>query len=189
VTDSTSNLLGASGAGHWVPFLPVFTWVVCIHALGPAISLRDEYIKATQRRIGAYSGDKLRERQLSMARLAEATAEIDTAHLLFSRDFDAMEAAASQRRRLEMGDFFRARFDAVYAVELSSHAIDRLWRASGAHALFDNSSIQRNLRDVHAMSQHGGADFHTALSHYGRFLLDPEARLRGLFARGFDTTK
>lgn len=174
---------------YWVPFLPLFTWVVCIHALGPAISVRDEYIKATQRRIGAYSGDKLRERQLSMARLAEATAEIDTAHLLFQRDFDAMEAAAVQRRRLDMGDFFRARFDAVYAVELSSHAIDRLWRASGAHALFDNSSIQRNFRDVHAMSQHGGADFDSALSDYGRFLLDPEAPLRGLFARSSDATK
>jgi 3-hydroxy-9,10-secoandrosta-1,3,5(10)-triene-9,17-dione monooxygenase len=163
---------------YWVPFLPLFTWVVCVHALGPAISVRDDYIKSTLRRVSAYSGDKLRDRQLSMARLAEATAEIDTAQLLFARDFDAMEHAAALRRRLDFPGFFRAKFDAVYALELSSRALDRLWRASGAHALFQNSSIQRNFRDIHAMSQHGGADIDSAYSDYGRFLLDPDGILR-----------
>jgi 3-hydroxy-9,10-secoandrosta-1,3,5(10)-triene-9,17-dione monooxygenase len=163
---------------YWVPFLPLFTWVVCVHALGPAISVRDDYIKSTLRRVSAYSGDKLRDRQLSMARLAEATAEIDTAQLLFARDFDAMEHAAALRRRLDLPGFFRAKFDAVYALELSSRALDRLWRASGAHALFQNSSIQRNFRDIHAMSQHGGADIDSAYSDYGRFLLDPDGILR-----------
>jgi 3-hydroxy-9,10-secoandrosta-1,3,5(10)-triene-9,17-dione monooxygenase len=80
---------------YWVPFLPLFTWVVCVHALGPAISVRDDYIKSTLRRVSAYSGDKLRDRQLSMARLAEATAEIDTAQLLFARDFDAVRSSSA----------------------------------------------------------------------------------------------
>jgi 3-hydroxy-9,10-secoandrosta-1,3,5(10)-triene-9,17-dione monooxygenase len=163
---------------YWVPFIPLFTWVVCVHALGPAISVRNDYIKATLRRVGAYSGDKLRDRQLSMVRLAEATAEIDSAQLLFARDFDAMEHAASLLRRMDLQEYYRAKFDAVYALELSSRALDRLWRASGAHALFESSSIQRNFRDIHAMSQHGGADIDTAYSDYGRFLLDPEGVLQ-----------
>ena len=163
---------------YWVPFLPLFTWVICVHALGPAISVRNDYIKSTLRRVSAYSGDKLRDRQLSMARLAEATAEIDSAQLLFTRDFDAMEQSAALRRRMASPGFSRAKFDAVYALELSSRALDRLWRASGAHALFQNSSIQRNFRDIHAMSQHGGADIDSAYSDYGRFLLDPEGIFR-----------
>ena len=163
---------------YWVPFIPLFTWVICVHALGPAISVRDEYIKATLRRVGAYTGDKLRDRQLSMARLAESTAEIDAAQLLFARDFDEMEQSAALRRRMDLPGYYRAKFDAVYALELSSRALDRLWRASGAHALFQNSSIQRNFRDVHAMSQHGGADIDSAYSDYGRFLLDPEGTFK-----------
>ncbi len=167
---------------YWIPFLPLFTWVICVRAFGPAISTRQEYVKTTLRRIAAYSGDKLRERTLSMARLAESSAKIDTASLLFKRDFEEMEQAASERRRMNPDGFFRSRFDAVYALELCVHALDQLWRASGAHALFESGSIQRNLRDIHAMSQHGGADIDAALTDYGRFLLDPEASLRGPFA-------
>jgi len=61
----------------------------------------------------------------------------------------------------------------------------------GARAERMRSLTTVRFSETSAMSvvRHGGADFHTALSHYGRFLLDPEARLRGLFARGFDTTK
>lgn len=167
---------------YWMPFLPLFTWVVCVHALGPAISARNDYIETTLKRIGAYTGDKLRERTLSMARLAEASAEIDSALLLFRRDFEEMERIARERRRMDLPGFFRARFDAVYALELCVRALDRLWRASGAHALFEKSPVQRNLRDIHAMSQHGGADFDAALTDYGRFLLDPEGAQSGMFA-------
>lgn len=167
---------------YWIPFVPLFTWVVCVHALGPAISVRDEFIKRTAKRIGAYTGDKLRERGLTMARLAEASAEIDSARLIFKRDFARMEEVANERRPADLIDFFRVKFDAVYALELSVRALDRLWRASGAHALFDDSTVQRNLRDVHAMSQHGGADFDAALADYGRFLLDPEGPMRGMMA-------
>lgn len=168
---------------YWIPFIPLFTWVVCVHALGPAISVRQEYIKATLRRVGAYTFDKLRDRQLSMARLAEATAEIDAAQLLFARDFDAMEGCVQSRHAIEPSAYFRIRFDAVYALELCSRALDRLWRASGAHALFEGSSIQRNFRDLHAMSQHGGADIDSALSDYGKFLLDPEGFLAAYSGR------
>jgi 3-hydroxy-9,10-secoandrosta-1,3,5(10)-triene-9,17-dione monooxygenase len=162
---------------YWIPFIPLFTWVVCVHAFGPAISVQREYIKATLRRVSAYNFDQLRDRQLSMARLAEATAEIDSARLIFERDFDALEEAARSLHEIEPSAYFRVRFDAVYALELCSRALDRLWRASGAHALFDGSSIQRNFRDLHAMSQHGGADIDNALSDYGKFLLDPEGFL------------
>lgn len=168
---------------YWIPFIPLFTWVVCVHALAPAISVRQDYIKATLRRVGAYSFDKLRDRQLAMARLAEATAEIDTARLLFQRDFDAMEKSAVSRHNIDPAEFFRSRFDAVYALELSSRALDRLWRASGAHAIFENGSIQRNFRDLHVMSQHGGADIDAALADYGKFLLDPDGTLTALGGR------
>jgi 3-hydroxy-9,10-secoandrosta-1,3,5(10)-triene-9,17-dione monooxygenase len=168
---------------YWVPFIPLFTWVICVHALGPAISVRQDYIKATLRRVGAYSFDQIRDRQLSIARLAEATAEIDAAQLLFARDFDVMEEAARSLHQIDAPAYFRTRFDAVYALELCSRALDRLWRASGAHALFQNSSVQRNFRDLHAMSQHGGADIDNALSDYGRFLLDPEGTLAKITAQ------
>jgi 3-hydroxy-9,10-secoandrosta-1,3,5(10)-triene-9,17-dione monooxygenase len=167
---------------YWIPFVPLFTWVVCVHALGPAISVRDSFIKRTAKRIGAYTGDKLSERGLTMARLAEASAEIDSARLIFERDFQRMEEVAQELRPATLEDFFRIKFNAVYALELSVRALDRLWRASGAHALFDDSSVQRNLRDIHAMSQHGGADIDSAMTDYGRFLLDPEGSLRGMMA-------
>jgi 3-hydroxy-9,10-secoandrosta-1,3,5(10)-triene-9,17-dione monooxygenase len=167
---------------YWIPFVPLFTWVVCVHALGPAISVRDDFIRRTTKRIGAYTGDKLRERGLTMARLAEASVEIDSAQLIFKRDFERMEQVAQELRPADLQDFFRIKFDAVYALELSVRALDRLWRASGAHALFEDSPVQRNLRDIHAMSQHGGADFDAALTDYGRFLLDPAAPLRGMMA-------
>jgi len=65
----------------------------------------------------------------------------------------------------------------VYALELCSRTLDRLWWAGGAHPLFEGSSIPQKFRDLHAMSQHGGADIASALSDHGKFLLDPEGFL------------
>jgi 3-hydroxy-9,10-secoandrosta-1,3,5(10)-triene-9,17-dione monooxygenase len=134
----------------------LFTWVICVHAFGPA--LRQEYIKATLRRVSAYNFERLRDRQLAMARLAEATAEIDAAQLLFAPTSMQWKAVPNHGTLL-------------------ARTGSALWRASGAHMLFEGSSIQRNFRDLHAMSQHGGADIDNALSDYGKFLLDPEGFL------------
>jgi len=98
--------------------------------------------------------------QLSVLRAgvlpSEASAGIDSARLIFARDFDAMEEGAQSRHDIEHSAYFL--FDAVYALELCSRTLDRLWWASGAHPLFEGSSIPQKFRDLHAMSQHGGAD-------------------------------
>jgi indole-3-acetate monooxygenase len=46
------------------------------------------------------------------------------------------------------------RMAATHATAASAGAVDRMYTAAGATALFASSPLQRCLRDVHAITQH-----------------------------------
>lgn len=87
-------------------------------------------------------------------RLAEASAEADTASLLWKHDLRSALALAgadvpiSRRRRAEI------RRNHVYAAKLCQQAVTRLYEASGGQGTADASPLQRFFRDVHSGSHH-----------------------------------
>ena len=81
--------------------------------------------------------------------------------------FVATALARLDRSRIEPA-LCLFRRDLAYGVRLCTRAVDRLFEASGAHALFDASSIQRGFRDLHAMAAHPFVNWDTTAELFGR---------------------
>ena len=105
-------------------------------------------------------------------RLAEAAAEIDAARDRMLANFAEMMRRARAGEEIPLGLRARYRWDSGKAIDRSVYAVDRLFEASGGHALFLDNPIQRAWRDVHAMRAHAGnnperASFIFARSEFG----------------------
>jgi 3-hydroxy-9,10-secoandrosta-1,3,5(10)-triene-9,17-dione monooxygenase len=64
--------------------------------------------------------------------------------------------------------------NACYAAKLAMSAVQRLFNAAGASALYMDNPLQRQFRDVYAASAHHALDWESAAAAYGRFRLGVE---------------
>lgn len=161
-----------TGALYRYPFGPVFTYIFSPVLIGAALEAHALYRENVAVRIGAYTGMEFKDKPSALARLALAAGEIDCARTILRRDFDEMEGLtrAGELVRRDLAD--RMEFDAAYTVELCSRAVDRIFRASGGKALYQDNPLQRIFRDVHAMRQHAAIDIDDHCERYGRSLIE-----------------
>jgi alkylation response protein AidB-like acyl-CoA dehydrogenase len=64
--------------------------------------------------------------------------------------------------------------NAAYAAQLAMSAVQRLFNAAGGRALYMDSPLQRQFRDVYAASAHHSLTWDSAAAAYGRFRLGPD---------------
>jgi 3-hydroxy-9,10-secoandrosta-1,3,5(10)-triene-9,17-dione monooxygenase len=64
--------------------------------------------------------------------------------------------------------------DAAFAVGLCTEAVDILYRAAGARALYTKDHLQRRFRDAHAVAAHISFNFDVAGPAWGRLALGLE---------------
>jgi 3-hydroxy-9,10-secoandrosta-1,3,5(10)-triene-9,17-dione monooxygenase len=65
--------------------------------------------------------------------------------------------------------------NAAFSAQLAMRAVERLFKAGGASALYVDNPLQRKFRDVYAASAHHALDWDAAAAAYGRFRLDAHA--------------
>lgn len=111
--------------------------------------------------------------------IAEASAEIDSARLLLTRDTREAMAAMQAGGELTQTERARNRRDHAYVVRLCRQAVGRLFTALGGQGIYLDNAAQRKFRDIHAMSGHLALNWDIAGTTYGRVALglDPETRL------------
>ena len=63
------------------------------------------------------------------------------------------------------------RSDAAYAAHLCTEAVDLLFGAGGGEFLYNQQSIQRSFRDVHAANSHYALAWDIATTMAGKSLL------------------
>ncbi|MFI1249634.1 acyl-CoA dehydrogenase family protein [Streptomyces anulatus] len=159
-------------ASYGVP-LRVFTeWALTAPVIGMAQGVVDEFTSRARR--GGGSG-RAADSSAPRLRLAEASAEVDTARTLHRADVRQILERAG-----EGGSFSpleRARYlrDASFIVSLCMRAVNRLYEASGARAMLDAEPIQRLHRDAHAASHHQALNWDTAAEQFGRLALGPNS--------------
>lgn len=107
-------------------------------------------------------------------RYSQSAAEIDSVELMVLRDCDEMERVARAGVPPTMVQRGRYRRDAAYAFQVCARAVARLLPASGAHAIFTDSPLQRAVRDTQVMATHVVADWDTARESYAKALLGVE---------------
>lgn len=146
--------------------LKVFTeWALAAPVIGMAQGVVDEFTSTWRARRGAGPGRSASSVPLQL-RLAEASAEVDTARMLHHASVrEILDRASGSFPPL---DHVRYKRDASFTVSLCVRAVNRLYDASGARAIMDSEPIQRLHRDVHAASHHAALGWDAAAEQFGR---------------------
>jgi alkylation response protein AidB-like acyl-CoA dehydrogenase len=127
---------------------------------------------------GAVAGDNRRMAELTTVQLraAEASALIDAARLLMTRDLAQALATATRGEAIGIDVRLRNRRDQAFCVRLLVQAIDALFLAAGGQGLFLEQPLQRAWRDAHAAASHISLNWDSTGSMYGQHLLGLEPK-------------
>jgi 3-hydroxy-9,10-secoandrosta-1,3,5(10)-triene-9,17-dione monooxygenase len=150
-----------------LPFLPPMASSLVAPILGAAQGAYETWRELMRTRFTMYSREQVATLSHQQIRVAEVSAELDSAHLLLRRALDTMRPGGM----LSLQQRVQVRRDYAYAATLCVRAVERLYTASGAGANFESNPLQRYWRDVHAMAVHSGISFDAACENFGRLEL------------------
>jgi 3-hydroxy-9,10-secoandrosta-1,3,5(10)-triene-9,17-dione monooxygenase len=134
---------------------------------GGAVEVFAEQLHGRKRRDGADATHAV----ATQLRLAEASAEADTARTLARHNTREALDRAARGETFTMLDRVRYRRDQVFMVKLAVRAVSRLFEAGGGSAIQDSHPLQRFHRDALAASQHMAIRWDDFAEQYGRVAL------------------
>ena len=137
-----------------IPFGQIFVRSVSTSAIGMAEGALDVFRDLASKRVAAGDASKVAEDPSTQVACAEAAAAIDEVKLVLYRNFDELMTAARAGSDMPIDRRIRFRYDSSMAVVKCAAAVDRLFTASGARAIFLNSPLLRYFLDVHAARAH-----------------------------------
>jgi 3-hydroxy-9,10-secoandrosta-1,3,5(10)-triene-9,17-dione monooxygenase len=142
------------------PVWTVFPLGICAPAVGIAQGACESFIREFKTRVYGIDYQAQAKNPSVQLRLAEASALIDAADLLYQRSLTHTVGKIMAGETLSMEDRVRSRRDQGYSVQMSMRAVELLLAAQGGKGLYDASHIQRALCDLHGISAHimGGWD-------------------------------
>jgi alkylation response protein AidB-like acyl-CoA dehydrogenase len=104
-------------------------------------------------------------------RIAEASALIDAADLLYRRSLRETMDKIFAGESLSLEHRARSRRDQAYSLVLAKRAVELLFSAEGARGLLNDHPVQRAARDLHAVSSHLVATWDVPAVTYGAVAL------------------
>jgi 3-hydroxy-9,10-secoandrosta-1,3,5(10)-triene-9,17-dione monooxygenase len=161
-------------AHYRIPLFSAFSYGLAAPMVGMAQGAVETFQAAMQKQVSAPRGGPMAQLIGVQVRLAEATMEVEAARLIMQHDIHEILARARRDEMPALEERLRARRNQAYVAMLCVRAVNRLFEASGGHALFDASPLQRFHRDIHAASHHVSLSWDTASEQYGRVLLGLE---------------
>jgi 3-hydroxy-9,10-secoandrosta-1,3,5(10)-triene-9,17-dione monooxygenase len=123
-------------------------------------------------------GNPVGARESVQVLAAEASAQIEAAHLLY------FTAITDAQRKLEAGEKFSelelacSRRNVGYACKLALDAGTRLFNAAGGRALFEGQSLERQYRNLIGAASHHGVNWEVLGASFGKIILEPDAERR-----------
>ena len=120
-------------------------------------------------------GVSLSDHSTMQMHVAEASAEIDCAKMLMKRDCQDAMTAMYNKKELTIEHRARCRRDMAYMVMLCRRAVNRLFTAAGGKGIFLENEMQRNFRDINAISAHLALNWDVAGTTYGKISLGIES--------------
>ena len=112
--------------------------------------------------------------------VANAAAEVDTAHLFAYRAADVIDTAAREGRKLSYLERARVKMDVGKSITAARDAIDSLVSAHGAGSFAEASLLQRIWRDQECASRHAVLSPAISAEVYGKALLGIEGGVTAL---------
>ncbi len=161
-------------ATYRMPMMPVLGLTAAAPAVGAArkaVALFRERLSSR----GVYgTQEKQAQRATAQARLANAQVAVENAETLLMHIAGQVMAWGEKGRsgrRCETEDRAHLRLQIATVVRQARDVVRAVVEASGAHAHFLDSPLQRSLRDLHTLSCHTVFDMDVGAELYGRLLL------------------
>lgn len=151
-----------------IPTASLLPWTLVAPLVGIAQGALDKFIEHASG--GTAPGRRADSVGLQL-RVAESAADVDAARLILRHDSAEVVERGAAGEALGETEVARLRRDHCYVAKLAVQAVNRLFDASGGHALFDVDPIQRHHRDVHAGSHQIALLWDTSAQVYGRAVL------------------
>jgi alkylation response protein AidB-like acyl-CoA dehydrogenase len=142
-------------------------------ALGIARGALDAFVElaATKRARGAEG--LLRDDAVVQSQIARAEAGVRSARALLREAIAQAWKAAGPEEQIPVEARAALRLAGTHAIHAAAAAVDTVYHAAGATAIFANNAFERRFRDVHAVTQQGqGSQWH--FTTVGRYLLGGE---------------
>ena len=103
--------------------------------------------------------------------VAEASAMIDAAELLYWRSFHETIDAIMAGKPLSLEHRARSRRDQGYSVNQAKLAAEKLFTAQAGRGIYDGNRVQRGYADLHALQGHIAAGWDMPAYSYGQIML------------------
>jgi 3-hydroxy-9,10-secoandrosta-1,3,5(10)-triene-9,17-dione monooxygenase len=153
------------------PLWAVFTLGICAPAVGIARGASESFVQEMKTRVWGMDYAPQAKNPAVQLRLAEATAMIDAADLLYHRSLTQTIDKIMDGQTPSLEDRVRSRRDQAYAVRTATRAVELLLDAQGGKGLYEGGHVQRAFRDLHALSAHIMAGWDMPALCYGQVAL------------------
>ena len=151
-----------------LPTMTLLPFTLCSPLVGMAQGMLDAFVAKFESKTGP---GRTAESTAIQIRIAESAAEIDAARLIVkTTPREVLERASQGEPPGALGQA-KVRRDYGYVAKLCLQAANRLFEASGGHALYDSSPLQRFHRDVHAGAHQVALYWDSIAEGYGRAAL------------------
>jgi alkylation response protein AidB-like acyl-CoA dehydrogenase len=138
------------------PVAPLALFIAAV-AVGAAQGAIDDLVAVVAGgKRPAYGARRVAESPLVQARLGEADAELRAARALIHDEADRAWSKALASQEFSLLDRARMRTASSHAVTVATTVADTAYRLAGSSSLYDGSTLQRRMRDIHAITQHAG---------------------------------
>lgn len=139
-------------------------------AVGTAEAFLATYLGYTRHRKGR--GLPIAEFGSTQTGLAKSSAQIEAAAAYLNDAANHWIAIMEGGRALSTHEKLKARFQAGFIGRMALEAVQALFAASGGHAIFNTNPLQRQFRDLIAVTTHRGLYFDESAPAYGKSALD-----------------
>ncbi|ALR12635.1 monooxygenase [Mycobacteroides saopaulense] len=151
-----------------MPWGTIHPTTISTPIVGMAYGAYDAHVEHQGKRIrAAYAGEKVRDDPFAKVRIAEAASDIDAAWRQLTGNVAEEYALLLAGKQIPYDLRARARRDQVRATGRAVASIDRIFDASGAAALSNDTPVQRFWRDAHAGRVHAANDPERAYLIFG----------------------
>jgi indole-3-acetate monooxygenase len=152
------------------PFMGFFSWPMSAVALGIAQAAIDEIAGLSLRKTPRLATSTLHQRPLFQVQFAQAVALVNSARAWLHTVIRGISEKTLHGEPVSLEDRAECLLAATNATRSAAAAIELVYTAGGGSANYRRSPLQRQMRDIHAVTQHIG----TAPAQYetsGRMLL------------------
>lgn len=154
-----------------IPLFAAYTYNLVTPALGIARGAIDDYCDRMRARGVGVVGLDYSSLESIHLKISEAAVQVDCAVSLLkamATEFNAQVYAGDTLRKDQIA---RARRNFSYASQLCMQAVDSIHYVGGAHSIFEDNSMPRAFRDIHALNAQFALKFHLAARAYGRLAI------------------